>query len=524
MHRALREEVDAMLCIEIDFVAGRYHATPWGRHVNEGDAAWPPEPWRLVRALLAVWHAKIKHRDDVDDALLESLILRLTERPPHYQVPRAVRAHSRHYLPTVKGGKYDTTLVLDAFARVEPGRPLRVGWPDLDLTEAQQRLLDDLLAGLSYLGRAESWVAARRGKRSFEPNSWPLLDTSDTAVDDRYEIVELLAPVSPETYAERRAQLLPDLKKSFRGKKRREVEQSLPERFIKALEVETSTLQKACWTQPPAAEWVRYARPTDIFQVQRRLRPAPAARQAHSALFVLTGKPLPKVEQTLRIAELVRAATLKAGTAAESAIPALLSGHDLPPDHPPHQHAFYLPIDRDRDGFLDHLLVHVPGGIDTQSQQILGRLRRLYDRHGNEWHVMLAGFDPPPGLLPWTAEATHWRSTTPYLHPWHRKKRFDIPDQIRRECQMRGLPEPEHIERLQHIPAGGRTRRPVHFERTRLKQNLRQPDRHGSFWRIVFPEPIRGPLALGFACHFGLGLFIAEPGARNLTGSSITAR
>lgn len=28
-----------------------------------------------------------------------------------------------------------------------------------------------------------------------------------------------------------------------------------------------------------------------------------------------------------------------------------------------------------------------------------------------------------------------------------------------------------------------------------------------SFWRLTFPEPIQGPLALGFGCHFGLGLF-----------------
>jgi len=28
--------------IKLNFPAGRYHATPWGRHVNEGVAEWPP--------------------------------------------------------------------------------------------------------------------------------------------------------------------------------------------------------------------------------------------------------------------------------------------------------------------------------------------------------------------------------------------------------------------------------------------------------------------------------------------------
>jgi CRISPR-associated protein Csb2 len=47
----------------------------------------------------------------------------------------------------------------------------------------------------------------------------------------------------------------------------------------------------------------------------------------------------------------------------------------------------------------------------------------------------------------------------------------------------------------------------VHFRRFRNRHGLTQPDRLGSFWRLVFPEPVTGPLALGFACHYGLGLF-----------------
>ena len=29
----------------------------------------------------------------------------------------------------------------------------------------------------------------------------------------------------------------------------------------------------------------------------------------------------------------------------------------------------------------------------------------------------------------------------------------------------------------------------------------------------VFPEPVQGPITLGYGCHFGLGLFVAEEGA-----------
>src|SRR5699024_8061864 len=94
----------------------------------------------------------------------------------------------------------------------------------------------------------------------------------------------------------------------------------------------------------------------------------------------------------------------------------------------------------------------------------------------------------------------------PYLHPWHAKKRFGIEDQLRRECRIRGLPEPE-ITALPHVSIRGRHRRPVHFHRFRTKRGLTQPDTRGSFWRLSFPEPVEGPIALGFGCHYGLGLF-----------------
>ena len=44
--------------IKLRFPGGRYHATPWGRHVNEGAVEWPPSPYRLVRALYDAWKRK----------------------------------------------------------------------------------------------------------------------------------------------------------------------------------------------------------------------------------------------------------------------------------------------------------------------------------------------------------------------------------------------------------------------------------------------------------------------------------
>ena len=72
-----------MLAISFTFPAGRYHATPWGRHVNEADVAWPPDLWRIARALIAVWHRKLDPTRYPREQL-HALLARLAEsnRPP----------------------------------------------------------------------------------------------------------------------------------------------------------------------------------------------------------------------------------------------------------------------------------------------------------------------------------------------------------------------------------------------------------------------------------------------------------
>lgn len=54
---------------------------------------------------------------------------------------------------------------------------------------------------------------------------------------------------------------------------------------------------------------------------------------------------------------------------------------------------------------------------------------------------------------------------------------------------------------------GGRRARTIRFHRFRHKRGITQPDRLGAALRLEFESPVSGPLALGYGCHFGLGLF-----------------
>ena len=138
-------------------------------------------------------------------------------------------------------------------------------------------------------------------------------------------------------------------------------------------------------------------------------------------------------------------------------------------------------------------------------REVLARLNRVYAKDEQEWQLLLEGLGTP-NQFPQSALLGHarvWESCTPYLHPWFRKKHFGVSQQVERECHLRGLPALESIDVLPDL----RSPRVLDFRRFRSKAGLTQPDRHGCRLRLTFSEPLSGPLALGFACHFGLGLF-----------------
>lgn len=490
-----------MLALSFTFPAGRYHATPWDRHVNEGAVAWPPEPWRLLRGLIATWHHKVKCSSKHSDATLMALIESLAQELPEYALPAASHSHTRHYMPQFATGK--TSLIFDAFTAVGCDDPLIMVWPTLELPDDQRGLLDELLAVMGYLGRAESWVEAQRVTEMPETNCTPGTQALDTTTGElRGEIVTLYAPLPPEEYKALRQGFLPDKKAE------KKLGKTLPDNLLDALSMDTADLRKQGWNQPPAARKVSYLRPVDALKPRPVIHKA-TALCATTARFILIGKPLPRVEDSLRIGELMRMAVMHAfGKDADGGrrAPPIFSGHDLPKDNR-HRHAFYLPWDSHGDGRLDRLILHVPDGMDAEQQRVLAKLNRLWSRDGGQWRLVpeaVGGIDVG-GVL--TQKSTVWQSVTPYLHPWHVKKRFGIEDQLRRECRERGLPEPIGLERLEQVRVGPRHSGPMRFHRFRSKRGLEQPDRQGSFWRLTFPEPVDGPLALGFACHFGLGLF-----------------
>ncbi|WP_448190483.1 type I-G CRISPR-associated protein Csb2 [Azospirillum sp. sgz301742] len=535
-----------MLALAFTFPAGRYHATPWGRHVNEADVAWPPEPWRILRALVATWLGKAD-RTAFGDAAFADLIDRLAERPPDYALPEpVVHAHSRHYMPQAAAG--DTKLVFDAFARFPAETPIVAIWPDLTLTEEALALLRHLAERIGYLGRAESWAECRVW---IEPGPWPVncrVAGRDDPRDDAVEDVRVIAPLTAAGYREERGRLLAEAGARVRvawtkpkpptdnavAKQIAPTAALLPERLSDALEIDTGDLQRQGWSRPPASREVLYRR-APLSPLPRHSARAPRAegKPPTVARFVLAGRPRPRVEDTVKIGELMRLATMAQFHGGP--VPSVISGKDAdgrPLDDPAHGHAFWLPEDADGDGFIDHVVVHAAHGFDDRSRAALDGVTRLWVRDRRrpkgeeapearlEWRLALEGFGTPEDFkaaVPFLNEARHWVSVTPFLAAGHLKG-GGYPAEVRRLLVRRGIVPADRavevmVEELASIRIADRECRPVRFHRFRAGGGGRselQPDAAGRFLRVSLPEARRGPFALGYASHFGLGLFRPE--------------
>lgn len=207
-----------------------------------------------------------------------------------------------------------------------------------------------------------------------------------------------------------------------------------------------------------------------------------------------------------------------------------------------HEHAHYFATDEDGDGRLDHVMVYCPRGFDDADVEALGSLRTIY-RHGNapEVRMLLVGLSATneasktnaihtlpqmvltsihsrSGYGPFTASivstSKRWRSLTPFSLPRFPNRGGgkpprprDLPEaQLIQELIVRGLPEPISIRRIEGYQSNTLPLvRWLAFHTRRFKGT---EGKGLAGFEIEFAEPVTGPIAVGFGCHFGLGLFV----------------
>jgi len=541
-----------MQIIEVQFPAGRYHATPWDAHVNEGRVEWPPCPWRILRALIAVGYSKLGWIEEPTSTAV-SLIEKMASVTPQYVLPQSTQAHTRHYMPYTEGKNEKKTKVFDTFVKLTTADATMLVRYEMKLGPEEQNLLEQMFEGLAYLGRAESWVDARllRDEEigSVDEHHWIAAADSNSVNRTR-----LLSPMEPQRFLEWREAETETAAAAFeseaeqlaisKGKKRTtaqrkktkiKAESPYPSDLIAALQQQNSIWQKAGWPRPPGSQWIDYSLPSNLFDRQP-LTSTPVNRPFTKPTAILLaidgegkrGTLRPPIKRALPLMELLHSEAVRYATqvlnfgnlpelTGKNADGSTLSGT--------HSHAHWLPLSLFGNGKIDHVLVTATGGFSRESVQALSRIRWAYAKGIRKLSVNRVGQGDMQSIYQQLAASPQihknsiailepsdtFVSSTPmvlrkYLSLRGKKT---LEGQVREELKERGYPDPVSVARLSDQEM---VKQKLKGYVLRRKSSKQQP-RFERSWavRIRFDQTINPcPITLGYASHFGLGMFKAD--------------
>lgn len=518
-----------MTILELTFPAGRYHATPWGRHVNEGAVEWPPSPWRILRALVATWH--LKAHEEIDAATMQDLVAALAQEEPIFHVPYAAASHTRHYMPVIEGGKEKNTKIFDAFVQGPPGQPVWVKW-SFDLNEKQREALRLLAMRMGYLGRAESLVMARLLEalpEHDERSHWIAAPMAEgELLPDRWQVARTLCSMPPDAYAAWRTEYLGPEEQTKGRKKGAKKKPLVPEDLFDALHADTARLQKAGWNLPPGARFVDYTRPEAAFTPRPKKRAVQQADLPTMARYAVVSKVAPRVTDAVSVADRVHKALCKWSDQGQGPAPVFTGKDNLGNPRTDHAQAHILCEANGNSDAITHLSVWAPMGFDERATRALRHVNRVWGHGGHDVRLVLHGIGQPdefPGC-PLFGTSNKWRSLTPFVSTRHGKTYKDGRPKMDSNGWQIGSPGHDLLRLLEQEPRfqGAAIRqlaareRPFHVGTRHLSALEFQTVRHGGDGRrgkdpgaafiITFPEPVSGPIALGYGAHFGLGLFV----------------
>lgn len=556
-----------MTTIKLTFPWGRYYAHPWGINPTRlREAEWPPSPWRLLRALVSAWFRA--HPGQVPGPDCVALIESLGRQLPEIGIGKVSFGQTVHWQPNyraalegkpevvrrrVENAEYKKTRHENHFAAVHG--PVYFRWPGLDLPPQQSALLAELLAEVTYFGRAESLCHAELCKAEpLETGIGWCKPAGGRKISATCRDVFCPNPADFQfsdlwsRRADKPAADCPDA----------------PRHFVDTL--------LASDMKPDGAAWFSYRMPDGwpqgwVVRVprteQRACRPPPSQgpKVAHYLCFSLECRvPIPP-KFIVPLSERFRAAANSSlcKTYGDGEPSFALFGHHRPPDATgDHQHAFYLPMairsatdddSTNSEKFLRYLHIWCPYGFTQAEVEILMRVSRLDWGSGRYpvRPVLTAVSMEAPSDAPFATGKTSsklWRSASPFVPPryFYRRegrrvtlKEKDRPERQLIEClraagvssggqvwrQAGTTSAPCRLETLPPLPNWEVVRAPgdtddttanavavaVHHNSSCGKTALER--RIGMFFEVEFDQPVAlSRPAFGHSCHFGLGLFV----------------
>lgn len=413
------------------------------------EPVWPPAGYSSLPV-----DPKADSADEIPILRLTHLLEALAPTPSIW-LPKTSGGHTRQYFPIHEAGMVKNTgsAVFDTFATISKSQPLLFHWPETGLNERQELDLRLILKRMTYFGRAESWSQAQAHTSGPEQVEGVVIEALNrthwrcACIEDHerpegieYRDYTLERRLAPKQDIRKEAIALLPRTKSSEGKERKD-----DDVFAKIVALESSDLLllrcllresgqdiRDGLERPIGTRWVHYAVPRAIYDVPR---PKPRARGRTSEAVNLVRYALntanvnrailPPLTDTLLVADRFRAAIM----ALRGEPSWNLSGHEA--NSTPirdNDHASWWPMDEDRDGFIDHVMVWTPTAFESCDIDALRSVTRIRQRGGRPDLLVtptFLGLDSESS--PWLpgksgsdrVGTTEFVSATPYFCPVH---------------------------------------------------------------------------------------------------------
>lgn len=193
-----------------------------------------------------------------------------------------------------------------------------------------------------------------------------------------------------------------------------------------------------------------------------------------------------------------------------------------------HSHAhIFCEADSPR-GVVTHVTIWAEMGFDAAACLALRRLSRVWGHGGHDIRLVLHSIGQPENFKDCALfdRAKIWRSATPFVSTRHAKtyrdgrpkmdengwqegsSAHDLLRLLALNPKWRGAKIRRQLaERENPFVFGGKSFRSLQFQTNRRSGSGQRGHDGGAAFIIEFPEPVSGPVALGYGSHFGLGLF-----------------
>jgi CRISPR-associated protein Csb2 len=471
-----------MIGIQLEFAAGAMHAPPWAR-ATRGEIEWPPEPWRLLQAIVQGWAHLERPEPERFIEILEQL-----SAPPTFRLPLATSGSLR--IPasnaravvaaSARADAFDSVLSLER----EHGVAAYAVWPTGALNESNLQLFDNVLREIRQFG-SSSPVCLRRVENV--PSGEHLYEVAPPGRN---------VPVG-SIFLKRAA-----ARAGLSGKM-----------LLRALDrqgdvrdPDVDQMFKDTCEYTMSAHWGFLGRSGDE---TTRSKPV-----SYRLSVVAKNSVAVAITQTLPFAEAVRGALLASYSALHGRPTSCwLAGKNEQDGSPRrgHDHPHFFPLDLDRDGLIDSVDVYFPIGCTHDEYLALGAVRTAYDAGSLRGRVALefTGEAPKQTGRVWHARAPIILDRFPKRRGHNGGREIDTPsDQLRRALLRRNFPEAHIVIWSPTSRYGSAPNAPLAaaFRRSRGSQ----PPYPAIGASLTFEREVAGPVALGRLAHFGLGNFALE--------------